>query len=72
MGAQITGSDLSGGVQNQGGGISVSMDPAATNDVTSGSIRTQPAGDIRRPTQEDVIAAKQYVDEKKKIAFSGG
>jgi hypothetical protein len=75
MGAQIAGSNLSGGAQNQGGGMSaVSMNPAAMNGVTSGSILTQSAGtmQIRRPTQEEVIAAKRHVDEKKRIAFSGG
>jgi hypothetical protein len=27
---------------------------------------------IRRPTYEDIIAAKRWVDEKKRIAFSCG
>jgi hypothetical protein len=50
------------------------MKPAAMNGVTSASILTQSASamQIRRPTQEEVIAAKRYVDERKRITFSGG
>jgi hypothetical protein len=66
MGAQITVSNSSGGVQNQGGSMSVSMSAAGMNNFTPGSI--QPT---RRPTQEDLINAKRWVDEKKKVAFSG-
>ena len=74
MGAQITGSNSSGGVQNQGGVMPVSMNPAAMNGVISDSTLTQSSGamQIRRPTQEEVIAAKRYVDEKKRMAFSCG
>jgi hypothetical protein len=73
MGAQMTGSNSSGGVQNQGT-MSVSMNPVAMNGVNSGSILTQTAGavQIRRSTQEYIVAAKRYVDEKKRIAFSCG
>jgi hypothetical protein len=73
MGPQIAGSNSSGGVQNQGGGMS-SMNSAAMNGVTSGSVLTQSAGSMqmRRPTQEELIAAKRYVDEKKRISFAHG
>ena len=67
MGAQITVSNSSGGVQNQGGSMSVSMNAAAMNNFTPGSIQS-----LRRPTQEELINAKRYVDEKKKVAFSSG
>ena len=67
MGAQITISNSSGGVQNQGGSMSVSMNAAAMNNFTPGSIQS-----LRRPTQEELINAKRYVDEKKKVAFSSG
>ena len=63
MSAQMAGSNPSGGVQNQGGNVSVSMNG------TSGSIQSM---QIRRLTQEDAIAAKRLVIEKKRIAFSCG
>jgi hypothetical protein len=47
--------------------MSVSMNAATMNNSTPGSI--QPT---RRPTQEDLINAKRRVDEKKKVACSGG
>ena len=47
--------------------MSVSMNAATMNNSTPGSI--QPTW---RPTQEDLINAKRRVDEKKKVACSGG
>ncbi|KAF8489647.1 hypothetical protein F5888DRAFT_1870119 [Russula emetica] len=72
MGAQIPGSNSSSGVQNQGGIVPVSMNPAAVNSVTSGSIVTQAASNmqVRRLNQEDLVAAKQWIEEKKRMAFS--
>ena len=67
MGTQIPGSNSGSGVPNQGGSMSVPMNPAAMNGVSSGS---QPA--IRRPTNEELLAAKRWVDEKKRMAFSTG
>ncbi len=74
MGAQIPGSNPSNVVQNQGGTIPVSMNPAAMNAVTPGSILTQlaPTTQIRRLNQEDLVAAKRWIEEKKRMAFSGG
>ena len=68
MSAQTAGYNSSGGVQNQGGNVSVSMNGAAMNG-TSGSIQSM---QIRRLTQEDVIAAKRLVNEKKRMVFSCG
>src|SRR5258707_2191061 len=73
MGAQIPGSNSSGGVQNQGGTMHVSMNSAA-NGVTSGSIpahltSTMP---IMRLSQEDINGTRRWVEEKKRMAFSGG
>jgi hypothetical protein len=65
MGVQSTGSNSSGGVQR--GSISVSINPATMNGVTSGSRST-----VRRPTPEELINAKRWVDEKKRVAFSCG
>jgi hypothetical protein len=72
MGVQIT--TPGGGAQNQGGVMSVPMNAAVVNSVTSGSVLPQSAGpmQIRRPTQEEVTAAKRWVDEQKKMAFSRG
>jgi hypothetical protein len=63
-----------GGVQNQGGVMSVPMNVAAVNSVTSGSVLPQLASSmqIQRLSQEEVMAAKQWVDEQKKMAFSHG
>jgi hypothetical protein len=74
MGAQIPGSNSSSGVQNQGGIVPVSMNPAAVNSVTSGSIVTQAASNmqVRRLNQEDLVAAKRWIEEKKRMAFSSG
>jgi hypothetical protein len=74
MGAQIPGSNSSSGVQNQGGTVPLSMNPAAVNGVTSGSILTQPASamQVRRLNQEDLINAKRWIEEKKRMAFSSG
>jgi hypothetical protein len=74
MGAQIPGSNSSSGVQNQGGTVPVSMNPAAMNSVTSSSILTQPAStmQVRRLNQEDLVVAKRWIDERKRMAFSSG
>ena len=72
MGAQIPSSNPNSGVQNQGGTVPVSMNPAAMNGVPSGSILTQPAMQVRRLNQEDLVAAKRWIEEKKRIAFSSG
>jgi hypothetical protein len=72
MGVQITAP--SGGAQNQGGVMSIPMNVAVVNSMTSGSVLPQSASSmqIRRPSQEEVMAAKQWVDEQKKMAFSRG
>ena len=72
MGVQITAPG--GGAQNQGGVMSVPMNVAVVNSMTSGSVLPQSASSmqIRRPSQEEVMAAKQWVDEQKKMAFSHG
>ncbi|KAI9512951.1 hypothetical protein F5148DRAFT_560177 [Russula earlei] len=72
MGSQIAGSNPNGVAQGQGGAMSVPMNPAAMNSVASGSILPQPAGpmQIRRPTAEEVVAAKRWVDEQKRMAFN--
>jgi len=72
MGAQMATS--SGGAQNQGGVMSVPMNPAGVNGIASGSVLPQPAGSMqmRTPTQDDVMNAKRWVDEQKKVAFSRG
>ena len=62
MSALMTGSNPSGGVQNQGGN-------GTAMDGTSGSIQSM---QIRRLTQEDLLAAKRLVNEKKRMAFSCG
>ena len=74
MGAQITGSNSSRGVQNQGGIMSGSMNLAAMKGVASRSFPTQSADalQIQRLTQEDLISAKRLVNEKKRMAFSCG
>jgi hypothetical protein len=74
MGAQITGSNSIGGVPNHGGAMSGTINPAAMKGVTSGSFPAQFANvtQIRRLTQEDLIAAKRLVNEKKIMAFSHG
>jgi hypothetical protein len=72
MGPQMATS--SGGVQNQGGVMSVPMNPVGVNNIASGSTLPQSAGSmqIRKPTPEEVMAAKRWVDEQKKEAFSRG
>jgi hypothetical protein len=74
MDAQITGFNSSAGVQNQGYATPVLMNLAAMNTVRSGSSITQSAGamQIRRLTQEELIAAKRFVNEKKRMVFSCG
>jgi hypothetical protein len=72
MGAPITPS--SGGAQNQGGSHSVPINQAGVNNVASGSVLPQMVGNmpIRKPSQEEVMGAKRWVDEQKKLAFSRG
>jgi hypothetical protein len=72
MGAQMNAS--SSGAQNQGGPMTVPMNPAGVNSVPSGSVVPQSAGpmQIQNPTTEELIAAKRWVDEQKKLAFSRG
>ncbi|KAI0292189.1 hypothetical protein BC826DRAFT_955249 [Russula brevipes] len=74
MSTQMTGPSSSGGLQIQGGAMSVPMNPGAVNSSTPGSVLTQPMGtmQIRRPTQEEVAIAKRWVDEQKRLAFSRG
>ena len=71
-GAQINTS--SGKVQNQGGVMSEPMNPDVVNSVTSSPIIYHSSGpmQIRKPTLEEVMVAKRWVDEQKKIAFSRG
>ena len=69
MGAHMATS--SGGVQNQGGVMSVPINPAGMNSIACGSVLPQPV-QIRRPAPEEVMAAKQWVDEQKRVAFSRG
>jgi hypothetical protein len=74
MGTQITGFSSSAGAQNQRHDTPVSMNPASMYSVRSGSSITQSAGTtpIRRLTPEDLIAAKRWVNEKKRMAFNYG
>ena len=65
MSVQITGSNSSGGAQR--GSTFVSINPATMNGVTSGSQST-----VRRPTPEELLNAKRWVDEKKRMVFSRG
>jgi len=71
-GAQIRTS--SGEAQNQGGVMSKPMEPGGVDSATSSPIIYHSAGpiQIRKPTPEEVIVAKRWVDEQKKIAFSRG
>ena len=71
-GAQI--STSSGEAQNQGGVMYEPMNPEGMNSATSGPVIYHSAGpiQIRKPTPEQVIVAKRWVDEQKKIAFSRG
>jgi len=54
--------------------MSVQMNPTGVNSIGSGSVLPPSAGSmqIRKPTAEDVMAAKRWVDEQKKVAFSRG
>ena len=63
MGAQIIGSNPNGRVSNQGGAMSVSVNPPAMKGVTFGSFPTQFAGamQIWCPNQEEIIPAKRWV-----------
>ena len=64
----------SGGAQNQGGVMSAPMNPAGVNGIASGSVLPQSAGSmqIRTLSQEEVMNAKRWVDEQKKVALSRG
>ena len=72
LGTQISSS--SDGAQNQGRVMFIPMNAAGVNGVISRSVLPQSAGvmQIRRPTPEEVMAAKRWVDEQKKMAFSRG
>jgi len=72
MGAQMATS--SGGAQNQGGVMSTPINPAGVNGIASGSVPPQSAGSmqIRTLTQEELMKAKRWVDEQKKLALSRG
>ena len=72
MGPQMATS--SGGSQNQGGVMSVPMNSVGVNSIASGSTLPQSAGSmqIRKPTPEEAMAAKRWVDEQKRMIFSRG
>ncbi|KAH9958569.1 hypothetical protein BC827DRAFT_554734 [Russula dissimulans] len=63
IGAQIAGPSSSGGAQGPGA-MSVPMHPIAINGV--GAVQ------VRRPSNEELNAAKRWVDEQKRKAFSRG
>jgi hypothetical protein len=71
-GAQIGTS--SGEAQNYGGVMSEPMNPHGVNSVTSGPFIHHSVGpmQMRKPTPEELIVAKRWVDEQKEIAFSRG
>jgi hypothetical protein len=71
---QFTGFNSGGGVQIQTDAMPVPMNLAAMDGVHSGLILNQNTGatQIQRPAQEDIISAKRWVDEKKRVAFSCG
>jgi hypothetical protein len=68
-GVQVTGSIPTAETQNH-----AMPNPATMHGVRSGSIFTQSpsASQIRRLTQEDLVAAKRWIEEKKRMAFSSG
>ena len=70
MATQISGASSNGGAQGQ----SASLNPSAMNSATSNALLTQSAGSmpIRRPTQEEIMHAKRWVEEQKRTAFSRG
>ena len=72
MGTQIAGFNSSAGAQNQRYDTPVSMNPVSMYSVRSGITQSAGATQIRRPTQEDLILAKRWVNEKKRIAFNSG
>ena len=63
IGAQIAGPSSSGGAQGPGA-MSVPMHPVAVNGV--GAVQ------VRRPTTEELMAAKRWVEDQKRKAFSRG
>ena len=54
--------------------MSVPINTAVVNSVTSGSVLLQLASSMQiwRLSQEEVMAVKRCVDEQKKMAFSRG
>jgi len=70
--AQIMMFASSGGAQNQGGIMSAPMNPAGVNSIASGSVLPRSVGSMltRTMTQEEVMNAKRWVDEQKKVALS--
>ena len=75
MGTQITGAGSIGGAQSLSGPMSAPMTAPLTHVGMNGapsSILTQSAGavPIRRPTAEEVTAAKRWVEDQKRLAFN--
>ncbi len=72
MGVQIPDSISGAGAQHHI--MPVSMNPTAMSGVRSSSFFTLSAGysQIRCPTQEDLNGARRWIEEKKRMAFSGG
>ncbi|KAI0249895.1 hypothetical protein BJV78DRAFT_1224130 [Lactifluus subvellereus] len=66
MGTQIAGASSNGGAQGQ----SASLNPTGMNSATSNALLTQSAGSmpIRRPTPEELMIARRWVEEQKRIA----
>ena len=71
-GAQIGTS--SGEAQNHGGVMSEPMNPDGMNSVTSSPFIHHSVApmQMRKPTPEELIVAKRWVDEQKEMAFSRG
>jgi hypothetical protein len=71
-GAQI--GTFSGEAQNHGGVMSAPMDPDGVNSVTSSPFIHHSVGpmQMRKPTPEELIVAKRWVDEQKETVFSRG
>ena len=74
MGTQIPGAGSNGGAQSQSGTMSAPMSAPLTqvgmNRVATNSIPSAGAVPIRRPTAEEVMSAKRWVEEQKRIAFN--
>ena len=71
MGTQITGAGSIGRAQSLSGTMSAPLTHVGVNGAPS-SILTQSAGavPIRRPTAEEVTAAKRWVEDQKRLAFN--